>query len=142
MHSRRTLLSTVYGVGALAAMGSLPALASPETPLLDGELVASDSQGMTTAALSSVLEDSAALPGLRCLLVARHGHLVAERYYGDAKDSDLLPLNSITKSVASMLVGQALRDGKIGSLSQTVGQLLPESATTRPDAPAWNVTLG
>lgn len=142
MHSRRTLLSTASAVGVSAAIGSLPALASSETPLLDGELVAPDSQGMAAAALDNVLEDGAALPGLRCLLIARRGHLVAERYYGGAKDSDLLPLNSITKSVGSMLVGQALRDGKIGSLSQTVGQLLPESATMRPDAPAWNIALG
>jgi CubicO group peptidase (beta-lactamase class C family) len=78
---------------------------------------------------------------LRSILVARNGFLVAERYYGGAGATQLLPINSATKSVCSILVGQALAQGKLRSLSQTVGDLLPDHAAKMPDSPASALTL-
>ena len=77
-------------------------------------------------ALASVLEAAASVPALRALLVVRDGRLVGERYFHGATADDLQPLNSVTKSVASMLVGQALARGALPGLSATIGQLLPE----------------
>jgi CubicO group peptidase (beta-lactamase class C family) len=66
---------------------------------------------------------------------------VAERYYAGANAETLQPINSATKSVCSMLVGLALRDGRLKSLDDTVAQLLPEAIADVPDSPAGNVTL-
>lgn len=102
---------------------------------------AAQSQGFSPDALESALSSGAGVPALRSLLVARNGLLVGERYYGGADANQLLPINSATKSVCSILVGQALDQGKLRSLAQTVRELLPEQAQKQPDAPANLLTL-
>jgi CubicO group peptidase (beta-lactamase class C family) len=101
-----------------------------------------EKHGLDPRVLACVLEDGAQEPGLRSLLVVRNGFLVGERYYGGASAADLQPLNSITKSVTSVLVGQALQRGVIrGGLSATVRKLLPGPVAMAPDSPAANVTV-
>ena len=53
------------------------------------------------------------LKGITSVLVARHGKLVSERYYGGTRASDRLPVFSITKSVTSALVGIAIGRGEL-----------------------------
>ena len=53
------------------------------------------------------------LRGITSVLVARHGKLLEERYYGGTHASDRLPVFSITKSVTSALIGIAVTDGKL-----------------------------
>jgi CubicO group peptidase (beta-lactamase class C family) len=60
---------------------------------------------------SSQSHDS--LRGITSVLVARHGKVVEERYYGGTHATDRLPVFSITKSVTSALVGIAIADGKL-----------------------------
>jgi CubicO group peptidase (beta-lactamase class C family) len=66
---------------------------------------------------------------------------VGERYYGGASSHDLLAVNSVTKSITSILVGQALAQGKLKSLFQTVAELLPEQAARYPNAAAGAISL-
>lgn len=80
------------------------------------------------------MADGQAIAGLRSLLLARDGVLLAERYYHGASAEALQPLNSITKSVASMLVGLALQRGTLPGLSAPVAQLLPRARAVRHPA--------
>lgn len=98
-------------------------------------------RAMAADAVEAALADGAALPALRAVLVARNGVPVAERYYGDASAGQLRRVNSATKSVVSLLVGQALAQGRLSGLSQTVAQLLPEHVARAPDSPAAQLTL-
>jgi len=66
---------------------------------------------------------------------------VAERFYAGADVDTLQPINSATKSVCALLVGLALRDGKLQRLDDTVAQLLPEAVAEVPGSPAASVTL-
>lgn len=100
-----------------------------------------ESRGMRDGVVAEALKAGESLPGLRALLVAHSGVLVAERYYAGANAAALQPINSATKSVCSMLVGLALRDGRFKSLDDTVAQLLPEAVGEVPDSPARSVTL-
>jgi CubicO group peptidase (beta-lactamase class C family) len=126
----------------LVAGGFASLLLPPLARASDGWTVAPPaSQGVATEAVEAVLADGAAFAPLRSILVARNGVLVAERYYGDASAQQPRRINSATKSVASLLVGQALAQGRLGSLSQTVSELLPEQAARAPDSPAVRVTL-
>lgn len=102
---------------------------------------AADTQDLRADAVADTLQAGAAVPGLRALVAARHGVLVAERYYGGAADQSLLPINSATKSVCSMLVGLALHDGSLKSLDQTVAQLLPDAVAEVPESPVAPLTL-
>lgn len=107
----------------------------------DWDMGAPETGGLRAGDVADALSAGASLPGLRALLVSHHGVLVAERYYAGAGPEDLQPINSATKSVCSMLVGLALRDGRIRSLDETVAQLLPEAVDEVPDSPARSVTL-
>ncbi len=143
MTTRRHLLlasAAFAGTQALRAHASSPT-SSPTSNPTDWETAEPASQGLRAAAVADTLQAGADLPGLRALLVARRGLLVAERYYAGAAADSLLALNSATKSVCSMLIGLALGDGRLKSLDNTVAQLLPEAVAETPDTPAAQVTL-
>jgi CubicO group peptidase (beta-lactamase class C family) len=120
-------------LGATRGAGAQAASAWPQA--------APESQGLSAPALEAVLSDAAAFPAMRSLVVARNGMLVAERYYRDGAVDKPRRIQSCTKSVVSLLVGQALAQGRLQSLSQTVAQLLPDATAKAPDAPAASLTL-
>src|SRR5690242_14181879 len=64
--------------------------------------------GMDEVMLGRAASDAAAMPRFRSLLVARHGKLVAENYFGGADSTTVFDLRSVTKSVVSMLTGIAV----------------------------------
>jgi CubicO group peptidase (beta-lactamase class C family) len=68
--------------------------------------------------------DAADLKGVTSVLVARHGRLVFERYFG-IKPTDRVPVFSITKSVVSALVGIALADGRLRSMNERLAEIVP-----------------
>lgn len=78
-----------------------------------------------SACVQSVLDDGDAIEGLRSLLLMQQGVQLGERYYHGAQAEDLQPVNSITKSVTSMLVGLSLQRGRLPGLSTPVVHLLP-----------------
>ena len=81
------------------------------------------------------------LPHLRSLLIARHGRLVFEKYYGDAARDGLHNMQSMTKSVSSALVGIALRKGLITSLNNRVLDYFPEYRDGIGDPRLSDVTI-
>jgi len=107
----------------------------------DWNLSSAERAGLRAAEVENTLRDGESVPGLRALLVARHGALVAERYYDGPTADSLQAINSVTKSVCSLLVGLALRDGRLKSLDDTVAQLIPESLAEVPTSAAAGVTL-
>ena len=62
---------------------------------------------------------------LRAVLVSVDGEVVAERYYGN-DPSEYADLQSVTKSIVSMLVGIAIGEGKISGVDATLEELLPQ----------------
>jgi CubicO group peptidase (beta-lactamase class C family) len=67
--------------------------------------------------------DQADLTGVTSLLVARHGRLVVERYYG-IQAADRIPVFSITKTVVSALVGIALEEGRLRSVDERLAEIV------------------
>jgi CubicO group peptidase (beta-lactamase class C family) len=132
MTTRRSLLLGGASLAAGQALG---------TTATDWVTAEPPAAGLRSSVVADVLQAGDGLPGLRALLVAHRGVLVAERYYGGAAAQALQPINSATKSVCSMLVGLALRDGRLKSLEETVAQLIPQAVAEVPDSPAGPVTL-
>jgi CubicO group peptidase (beta-lactamase class C family) len=130
--SRRTVL--LAGAGSLL-FSATSAWATPWPVQATGTAPA-------LTALNEVVESGARIGALRAIAVAHEGRLVAQRTYGGAAPDSLFRINSATKSVSSMLVGIALAQGKLRSLSQTLGELLPQAATALPGSAAAGVTLG
>jgi CubicO group peptidase (beta-lactamase class C family) len=104
-------------------------------------VVSASGEGIDRAALQKVLDDARSVSALRSIVVVRNGVLVGERYYGGSSASDLQGLNSVTKSVASILVGIAIQQGRIKSTAETVDSLLPSAAAKAPGAAAHAMTL-
>ncbi len=128
MGSRRHFMSAT-APAALAALAS--ACAAPREGLVQPR-----------GAMARVFDDGAALPGLRSLLLWQGGALLGERYYAGVTPTSLQALNSVTKSVSAMLVGQALQRGQLIGLDQPLSGLLPEVFLRYPDSPARHLTLG
>lgn len=156
MTTRRDLLGLAVVGPLLAACGGgnggsqsgSPAAADRTEHPIDTGLAADDwplatpaSQAVPAAAVQTLLDDGAANPFLYSMLVVRNGQLIAERYYNGARSSELRSVASITKSVSSMLVGQALGEGKILSTAETLAGLLPNELARTPNAYAAGITL-
>lgn len=83
--------------------------------------------------MDSVLLDSAASvivrrhPNVYSVLVARHGHLVMERYFGGHDTASAFDLRSGTKSITSMLVGIAIGEKLLRGIDQPIADLVPEA---------------
>ena len=98
--------------------------------------------GVDPAALAMV-EDQVAKRHLevRSVLIVRHGYLVYEHYWQGLDQADGHYVRSATKSVIGALVGIALAEGKINSLDQTVGELLPAQLPKDADPRFAGVTV-
>jgi CubicO group peptidase (beta-lactamase class C family) len=84
---------------------------------------------MSAPGLLAAERDAAAIPRFRSLLVARHGRLVAEHYFGGTDSTTLFDVRSVTKSVVSALTGIALRDGVLPGTSTSIAPYLSPSDT-------------
>ena len=76
---------------------------------------------------------------LRAVLVLVGGRPLVERYH-DSSAEATSNVASVTKSVISILVGIALDEGDVGSVDQTLSELLPEyAAIMAPDIAGGHV---
>ncbi|HEX5742194.1 MAG TPA: serine hydrolase [Pilimelia sp.] len=95
--------------------------------------------GLDPARLAAAGDWLAARPGARALLVARHGALAYERYFGDASAARSYNVHSASKSILQALVGIAAAQGRL-ALDAPVSRYLPAQAP--PGSPAGAVTVG
>ena len=84
---------------------------------------------MSAVGLVAAQGEAAAVPRFRSLLVARHGRLVAEYYFGGTDSTTLFDVRSVTKSVVSALTGIALRDRVLPSTAASIAPFLAPSDT-------------
>ncbi len=64
---------------------------------------------------------------VRAIVVAQGDEIVYERYFGSTADRHW-GVQSVTKSVVSMLIGIAIEEGLTGPLDAPLGELLPDDA--------------
>ena len=86
-------------------------------------------EGMNPSLTARAVTAAAAVSRARALLVARHGRLVVEVYFGGADSSTRFDVRSVTKSVVSALTGIALSRGMLPSLDAAAAPWLPASDT-------------
>jgi CubicO group peptidase (beta-lactamase class C family) len=99
-------------------------------------------EGLNPAGLAQLdAHIQAQLPHVRSLLIARHGRLVFEKYFGDASQEGLQNLQSMTKSVSSALVGISLKKGLILSLDRKALDYFPEYRDAITDPRAADITI-
>src|SRR6185503_6691101 len=115
------------GYGSSAPPTPAPPTGSPPPPATIVDIAQPWARATPTEAnmdevmLGRAASDAAAMPRFRSLLVARHGKLVAENYFGGANSSTVFDLRSVTKSVVSILTGIAIQNGSLPNIDATVG---------------------
>jgi CubicO group peptidase (beta-lactamase class C family) len=113
-----------------------------EWPTQGWRTAAPAEEGMDPKGLAVIDEDAGGVyPGLRSVLVVRHGVLVFERYYHGATPATYFNVFSVTKSVTSTLVGIALGEHTVGGLDQPIGRLLVRHLPPRADPRLRTATL-
>src|SRR6058998_2746817 len=80
--------------------------------------------GMSAPGLLAAAGHASGIPRFRSLLVARHGRLVAESYFGGADSTTLFDVRSVTKSVVCALAGVAVRDGVLPGVTAPIAPYL------------------
>ena len=92
---------------------------------LPTDLRALDDVEITTDELSMTVADYVRTKNVAGLIVVKDGHVVYERYeLGNTAESRWLSY-SVAKSVTSLLVGAAIKDGYIRSVDEPVSDYLP-----------------
>src|SRR3989449_8073309 len=94
---------------------------------------------MRASALLGAADDASRIPRFQSLLVARHGRLVAEYYFGGTDSTTLFDVRSVTKSVVCALTGIALRDGVLPGTATSIAPYL--AAIDTLDSPDSAVTV-
>lgn len=111
----------------------------------DAEGGPQQARASTKAAVAQVIDDALAVDTvgvydtLRAVIVAQGPEIVLERYF-DSSAEETSAVASVTKSVMSLLIGIAVDEGAIGSLDQTLEELLPRYADDM-DQQTGSVTL-
>ncbi len=123
----RRLTRAALGAGALALATGCGDATAPVTVVdLSGpwSRATPEQVGIDPAVLTRAGSAAAAASRCRSLLVARHGRLVFEQYFGGADSTSRFDVRSVTKSVVSSLVGIAIARGTLPGVSATVGSYL------------------
>src|SRR5262249_9200103 len=83
-----------------------------------------ESEGLQAAVLESGAAELRKLPQALSFLVLRNGTLVFESYFNGSSPTDSNNVHSSSKSILSLLVGIAVREGFIHDVDQPIGRLL------------------
>jgi CubicO group peptidase (beta-lactamase class C family) len=91
-----------------------------------------EAQGVRSSAILGFVEAAEkSVDSLHSLMVLRHGHVVAEGWWGPYRRDDPHMLFSLSKSFTSTGIGLAIAEGKL-SLDDTVLSFFPEDAPAEP----------
>jgi len=115
-----------------AAVAAEPASLPRSTP---------EAQGVASSAVLSFVEAAETnVDALHSLMVVRHGHVVAEGWWGPYRRDDPHVLFSLSKSFTSTAVGLAIAEGKL-SLDDTVLSFFPGDAPAEPSENLKNMRV-
>ena len=100
--------------------------------------------GLDGARLEALVDRlrSDAIPGLHSLVVVRHGYVAIEAYFNGSNASQVHTMQSVSKSVTSLVTGIAVGEGKL-STSTKIFDLLPQyDSLIRGDERKRALTVG
>jgi len=80
-------------------------------------------------------------PGVNSLIVVRHGYLVTERYFNGTSATASKTVQSVTKSVTSLLAGIAIDKGLLSTSARVLTVLPQYESLANADARKRDITL-
>jgi CubicO group peptidase (beta-lactamase class C family) len=119
----KRLLASLVLCSAAAVAAAQPPVLPRSTP---------EAQGVPSSAILGFVEAAEKnVDALHSLMVLRHGHVVAEGWWGPYRRDENHVLFSLSKSFASTGMGLAIAEGRL-SLDDTVLSFFPEEAPAEP----------
>jgi len=102
-----------------------------------------ESVGVSSAAIASIVQraGNGTIADMSSLLIVRHGYLVAEHYFNGSSEGDIHTMQSVSKSVTSLITGIAVDQGRLATTSSLFG-ILPEYAAQATDPAKAAITIG
>ena len=102
-----------------------------------------DAVGMQASRLNALGESIAngGAPGVNSLIIIRHGYLVTERYFNGTEASASKTVQSVTKSITSLLAGIAIDKGFLAPDAHILTVLPEYDALANQDARKRDITL-
>jgi CubicO group peptidase (beta-lactamase class C family) len=151
---RATRSVTRFGlVTALACNGATSAQGPIEQVPRDGDTYWPSTTWRTAAPAQVGLDEdrlatlvqqltSNAIPGLHSLIIVRHGYVAVEEYFNGSSATQVHTMQSVTKSVTSLVAGIAAGEGKLTTGARIFDVLPQYDSLVRGDERKRAVTIG
>ena len=111
-------------------------------PTADWRSSTPEAQGMDSTSLAQMVEKIAAdQTSVHSVLVIRNGYLVAEAYFQPYTRETKVHIQSVTKSVIGMLVGEAIHEGQIKSENEKLLNYYPNRIFANPSSRKNSIQL-
>ena len=107
----------------------------------DWEVSNPEKEGLDEAKLQEAIATSSEISNFRSILIVKNGKLVAEEYYSRKDDPRPQHIQSITKSITSLLIGIAIDKGFIESEKEVIKPYFPEYFSKPHDKRKQNITV-
>jgi CubicO group peptidase (beta-lactamase class C family) len=137
-------MNTIVVGAALMLLASTAATAQTQVPNADWPKLPVKNSGLSEEKLSLMhaAVASSEFKKIGSILIARHGKLVYEDYF-EGDGTTLRDTRSATKTIAGVLVGIAIHEGKLSGIDAKVLSLLPERAgkLQNPDPRKQSITI-
>jgi CubicO group peptidase (beta-lactamase class C family) len=85
---------------------------------------------------------SNAIPGLHSLVIVRHGYVAVEEYFNGSSATAVHTMQSVSKSVTSLVTGIAIDEGKLTTASRVFDLLPAYDSLIRGDERKRAITVG
>ena len=141
------LAATVACNGATSARGTveqLPRDGDTYWPSTTWRTAAPAQVGLDADRLANVAEQlrSNAIPGLHSLVIVRHGYVAVEEYFNGSSATQVHTMQSVSKSVTSLVTGIAVGEGKLATTSRVFDIMPAYDTLIRGDERKRAVTVG
>ncbi len=110
-------------------------------PEADWLLSKPENEEIDTEKLAQAIKTAAGIKRFRSILVVKNGKLIAENYYSRKGDPRPQHVQSITKSITSLLIGIAIDQGLIESEKDVIKPYFSEYFSKQHDERKQNITI-
>jgi CubicO group peptidase (beta-lactamase class C family) len=138
--SKAIVLATWCGLLGWFHSGTAVAQDAGIWPTKGWDTSSPEQQGVDSNALADLVKFGAS-EKMDCLLVTRHGRIVAESYYAPFRTGLKHRINSATKAVVGTLIGIALKNGLLDSLDHRVLEFFPDRKIANLDDNKQAITI-
>ena len=110
-------------------------------PDADWLLSTPEKVGLNEIKIKAAVATASAIQGFRSILVVKNGKLVTEEYFNRKDDPRPHHVQSITKSITSLLIGIAIDKGVIKSEKEAIKPFFPEFFSKPHDERKQSITI-